>query len=428
MRTMNHEDIYRRALRTMPGGVNSPVRAFNGVGGTPVFADTGRRQKIRTADGRVLTDYCCSWGAMILGHANPEVTAAIRARAAKGTTFGIATEPEVAFAERIASLVPGAEMVRAVSSGTEAVMSAIRLARGVTGRPAILKFDGCYHGHSDAMLVKSGSGVLTAGMSSSAGVPRGAAADTLSIPYNDAACAEEVFAKHGDRIAAVIVEPVAGNMGLVPPAPGFLRKLRACATRHGALLVCDEVIDGFRFGLSTYCSLYAGVRPDLTTLGKVIGGGLPLAALCGRRKYMSRLAPSGDVYQAGTLSGNPLAVAAGLKTLDILERDMPYGRMAELGAALEDGIGETVRRYGLPVKCNRLGGVFTIFCTGGDVTDLDSAKRCDTGLYAKIFHGMLKRGIYLAPSQFECNFISAAHTAGDIDEAIARFAETCASL
>ena len=428
IRMANHADIFARARRVIPGGVNSPVRAFNGVGGVPVFVTGGRRQKIRTADGRQLTDYCCSWGAMILGHAHPEIRAALRAQAAKGTTFGIATPDEVLFAERLAALVPGLEMVRAVSSGTEAVMTAVRLARGVTGRPLVLKFDGCYHGHSDAMLVQSGSGVLTMGAAGSKGVTSGAVADTLVVPYNDLAAVRAAFAAHGSRLAAVIVEPVAGNMGLVPPLEGFLKGLRALTARHGALLICDEVIDGFRFGLSSYSALYGGITPDLITLGKVIGGGLPLAAVGGRRRWMRQLAPTGPVYQAGTLSGNPLAVAAGIKTLEVLARDLPYTRMAELGSALAVGLSTLAAEHGLPVRCQSFNGVFTLFCTDRPVTDLASAKCADTKLYARIFHGLLDRGIYLAPSQFECNFISAAHTVRDVDELLARFAEVCARL
>ena len=423
---MKNKQWLSRAVKVMPGGVNSPVRAFNGVGGVPVFVESGRRQKIRTADGRLLTDYCCSWGAMILGHAHPEVTVAVRARAAKGTTFGIATPDEVIFAEQLVSLVPGMEMVRAVSSGTEAVMTAVRLARGVTGRPLVLKFDGCYHGHSDAMLVKSGSGVLTMGASSSQGVTDGAVSDTLVAPYNDLSAVKAAFKAHGSRIAAVIVEPVAGNMGLVPPLEGFLKGLRAITAKHGALLICDEVINGFRFGFSTYSALYGGVTPDIVTLGKVIGGGLPLAAVGGRRKWMKQLAPDGPVYQAGTLSGNPLAVAAGLKTLEVLERDMPYTRMAELGSALAVGISTIAAEHGLPVRCQSFNGVFTLFCTETPVTDLASAKKSDTRLYARIFHGLLDRGIYLAPSQFECNFVSAAHTERDVDELLDRFGKVCA--
>lgn len=425
---MDHKTLFKRAQRVIPGGVNSPVRAFNGVGGTPVFVESGKRQKIVTADGRTLTDYCCSWGAMILGHARSEVVAAVKNAAAHGSTFGIATPAEVDFAERLCSLVPGMDMVRAVNSGTEAVMTALRLARGVTGRNVILKFDGCYHGHSDTVLVKSGSGVLTMGASSSAGVTEGAVADTMVVPYNDLQAVEQAFAQCGDRIAAVIVEPVAGNMGLVPPSEGFLKGLRKVTTKHGALLICDEVINGFRFGFSSYSSLYAGVTPDLITLGKVIGGGLPLAAIGGKAKWMKQLAPTGPVYQAGTLSGNPVAVAAGLKTLDILAREEPYGRMAELGSALAVGISTIAAEHGVPVTCQSFNGVFTPFCTDLPVQDLADAKACSTKLYAKIFHGLLDRGIYIAPSQFECNFVSAAHTAKDVDEFLAKFDEVCATL
>ena len=425
---MTHEELFKMAKRAIPGGVNSPVRAFNGVGGTPVFVESGKGARIRSADGRVFTDYCCSWGAMILGHANAAVSRAVTARARLGTTFGIATPDEVRFAERLVSLVPGMDMVRAVSSGTEAVMTAVRLARGATGRDRILKFDGCYHGHSDAMLVKSGSGVLTMGASSSAGVTKGAVADTIVVPYNDLTAAAAAFAEHGPRIAAVVVEPIAGNMGLVPPVPGFLKGLRSLATKNGALLVCDEVIAGFRFGFSSYSALYGGVSPDLITLGKVIGGGLPLAAIGGRRKWMKLLAPDGPVYQAGTLSGNPLAVAAGLATLDVLERDLPYQRMADLGLALSTGLTAVAAERGVPAFCQSFNGVFTIFCGEGPVKSLADAKRCDTALYARVFHALLDRGIYIAPSQFECNFISAAHTAKDVDRFLAAFDSALRSI
>ena len=420
--SVSHEEIFRRARRVIPGGVNSPVRAFNGVGGTPVFVTGGNGAKIWTADGRVLTDYCCSWGAMILGHGHREVASAVSAAAKNGCTFGIATPREVEFAELLCSLVPGMDEVRAVSSGTEAVMSAIRLARGVTGRDMVLKFAGCYHGHSDAMLVRSGSGVLTMGAASSAGVTRGAAKDTVVAPYNDLAAVRRAFAEHPGRIAAVIVEPVAGNMGLVPPAEGFLRGLRAITRADGALLVCDEVINGFRFAYGTYSSIYAGVTPDVVTLGKVVGGGLPLAAVGGRRKYMKAFAPEGPVYQAGTLAGNPIAVAAGLKTLEVLGRDDPYPRMAALGSALAVGVSTIAAERGIPVRCQSVNGVFTMFCSERPVTDLETAKTSDTKLYARIFHGLLDRGIYVAPSQFECNFVSAAHTERDIDEFLDGFA------
>ncbi len=425
---MNHDLLFKRARKFIPGGVNSPVRAFNGVGGTPVFVEGGKRQKIRTADGRELTDYCCSWGAMILGHAHRDVVAAAKNAAAHGSTFGIATPQEVDFAERLVSLVPGVDMVRAVNSGTEAVMTALRLARGVTGRAAILKFDGCYHGHSDTVLVKSGSGVLTMGASSSAGVTSGAVTDTLVVPYNDLKAVESVFETCGSTIAAVIVEPVAGNMGLVPPADGFLKGLRKVTKKYGALLICDEVINGFRFGFSSYSALYGGVTPDLITLGKVIGGGFPLAAIGGKSKWMKQLAPLGPVYQAGTLSGNPVAVAAGLATLAVLEREEPYARMAELGSALAVGISTIAAEYDLAVTCQSFNGVFTPFCTDTPVQDLADAKACSTKLYAQIFHGLLDRGIYIAPSQFECNFISAAHTAADIDEFLDKFEQVCRDL
>ena len=409
---------FDRAKQVTPGGVNSPVRAFNGVGGVPLVVRGGKGARVFSSDGRELTDYCCSWGAMILGHANEEISAAIAEQAAKGTTFGIVTENEVLFAERLCSLVPGMEKVRAVNSGTEAVMSAIRLARGVTERDLIVKFDGCYHGHSDAMLVKSGSGILTAGNdgeASSAGVPADFARHTVSLPYNDFDAVRGLFAKRGQEIAAVIVEPAAGNMGLVPPKEGFLAELRELTRSAGALLICDEVINGFRFGLSSYSSLFAGIDPDIITLGKVIGGGLPLAAVGGKSIYMDRFAPEGPVYQAGTLAGNPLAVAAGLKTLEILERDNPYPGMAAKCGRIAHGVNAIAQDCGIPLRAAHFGGVFTLFCSTDPVNDLAGAMRCDTSLYAKVFHGLYDRGIYVAPSQFECNFVSAAHSDADVD-------------
>ena len=422
---------FERAKRVTPGGVNSPVRAFNGVGGTPLVISGGKGTQVFAADGRTLTDYCCSWGAMILGHANGEITETLAAQAVQGTTFGIVTENEVLFAERLCSLVPGLEKVRAVNSGTEAVMSAVRLARGVTGRDLIVKFDGCYHGHSDAMLVKSGSGVLTAGnvsTASSAGVPADFARHTVSLPYNDSAAVRDFLVVHGGETAAVIVEPAAGNMGLVPPMDGFLPELRRLTHDAGALLICDEVITGFRFGLSSYSSLVAQVEPDLITLGKVIGGGLPLAAVGGKAAFMDRFAPDGPVYQAGTLAGNPLAVAAGLKTLEILERDDPYPAMAAVCGRLAAGVDAAARECGVPVRAAHFGGVFTLFCAAEPVTDLASAQRCDTSLYARLFHGLYDRGIYIAPSQFECNFVSAAHADADADAFMTAFGETLRQL
>ncbi|MBO5940566.1 MAG: glutamate-1-semialdehyde 2,1-aminomutase [Kiritimatiellae bacterium] len=421
---LSNADWFERAKKVTPGGVNSPVRAFNGVGGVPLVVNGGKGAKVFSSDGRELTDYCCSWGAMILGHADREVTEAISNQAGRGTTFGIVTENEVLFAERLCSLVPGMEKARAVNSGTEAVMSAVRLARGVTGRNLIVKFDGCYHGHSDAMLVKSGSGILTAGntsAASSAGVPSDFASHTVSLPFNDIATVRRFFENRGNEIAAAIVEPVAGNMGLVLPIDGFLEELRQVTASAGSLLICDEVITGFRFGLSTYSSLYANIQPDIITLGKVIGGGLPLAAVGGKAEYMNAFAPEGPVYQAGTLAGNPLAVAAGLKTLEILERNAPYAKMSEKCKKLTDSINSVAKEHGVAVRASAFGGVFTLFCSESPIVNLEDAMRCDTALYAKIFHGLFDRGVYIAPSQFECNFVSAAHTDSDMDAFISAF-------
>ncbi|MCL1922136.1 MAG: glutamate-1-semialdehyde 2,1-aminomutase [Kiritimatiellaeota bacterium] len=407
---MKHDDLFARACAVIPGGVNSPVRAFGSVGGTPVYVASGKGAAITTCDGRTLTDFCCSWGAMILGHAHGEVIEAVRCQAGLGTTFGINTAIEVELAERLCALVPCMERVRLVNSGTEAVMTALRLARGVTGRNRIVKFDGCYHGHSDSMLVAAGSGVLTGGITSTPGVPPEVAHDTFVVPYNDLDAVTALMQEIGDSVAAIIVEPVVGNMGLVQPKPGFLQGLRGLADTHGAALIFDEVITGFRFGLSTYAQM-TGIRPDLITLGKVIGGGLPLAAVGGTAAFMDNLAPVGKVYQAGTLSGNPLAVAAGLKTLEILERDNPYPRMAALGQRLADAVNANAA---LP-HCAHFGGAFTIFFAPAPVTNLTDAKRSDTQAYARHFHRALDAGIYLPPAQFEAAFISAAHTEADID-------------
>ncbi|MCU0857972.1 MAG: glutamate-1-semialdehyde 2,1-aminomutase [Pontiellaceae bacterium] len=397
-----NEELFKRAAQVIPGGVNSPVRSFRSVGGTPVFIERGAGSKLYTSDGRELIDFCMSWGALLFGHADPDIIGAVLKAAVDGTGFGAATRREVLFAEKLCSMISYVEQVRCVNSGTEAVMTAIRLARGATGRDKILKFDGCYHGHSDSMLVSAGSGLLTGGLSSSAGVPAATAADTLVAPYNDIAAAEEIMKHSGDQIAAIIVEPVAANMGLVPPEPGFLEALRALTHRHGALLIFDEVITGFRFGPTTFGAL-CGVEPDITCLGKIIGGGLPLAALGGRRTLMEQLAPLGPVYQAGTLSGNPLAVAAGLATLEKIGRDRFFER-----------IGNPIPGKFQGLELQQKGGAFTFFCRKGLPRNLAEAKTCDTAAYGRFFHAMLERGIYLPPAQFETAFISAAHTGADL--------------
>lgn len=424
---MTHESLFQRACAVIPGGVNSPVRAFNGVGGTPVYVDSGKGPFIHTADGRTLLDFCCSWGAMILGHAQDEVVEAICRQAALGTTFGINTPGEIELAERLCALVPGLDRVRLVNSGTEAVMTALRIARGVTGRKRLLKFDGCYHGHSDSMLVSAGSGLLTGGELNSLGVPRHVASDTYVAPYNDIDAVGQIIRERGNEIAAIIVEPVAGNMGLTLPDPHFLAKLRHMADLCGALLIFDEVINGFRFHLSTYAKLI-GVHPDLITLGKVIGGGLPLAAVGGSEVFMERLSPNGKIYQAGTLSGNPLAVAAGLKTLEILERDNPYPLMAEKGTRMAEEINAAAEKLDVGLRCVQFRGVFTLFATTRPIRNLADARTADTKLYARLFHEMLRRGYYLPPSQFEVGFVSAAHTEKqvmDFAEAVADALPSC---
>ncbi len=410
-----HASLFKRAVKVIPGGVNSPVRAFASVGGTPIYVRSGKGSRIQSADGRELTDFCCSWGAMILGHADPEVTSALTEQAALGTSFGINTEKEVLMAEKLTALVPFMNSVRLVNSGTEAVMTAIRIARGVTGRKRLLKFDGCYHGHSDSVLVSAGSGLLTGGNLTSRGIPRQIASDTFVAPYNDVEAVREITNEKGHEIAAIIVEPVAGNMGLVMPAPDYLRKLRHLADCCGALLIFDEVINGFRFELSSYASI-AGVKPDLITLGKVIGGGLPLAAVGGRDVFMQELAPNGLIYQAGTLSGNPLAVSAGLKVLEILARDNPYPRMAECGDRLAAIVNEGARNKKARLHCAHYRGVFTLFCSDQPVRNLAEARRCDTDAYGRLFHKLLAQGYYLPPSQFEAAFISAAHTLDEVEK------------
>jgi len=409
---MNSSDWFKRAQAVIPGGVNSPVRAFQAVGGDPLVVVKGRGSRITTVEGRELIDFCGSWGPLILGHAREEVVEAACAAARDGMTFGIHTTREVEFAERIALQVPSMEQVRLVNSGTEAVMSAVRLARGFTGRRRLIKFAGGYHGHSDGLLAGAGSGLLTGGISSSAGVyihP----GDVLLPAYNDPEAVSDIVKACGDELAAILVEPVAGNMGLVLPQTGFLEHLRNAADRCGALLIFDEVITGFRFAPTSYGTL-TGVVPDLTCLGKIIGGGLPLAAFGGRREIMQRLAPCGDVYQAGTLSGNPVAVAAGMKTLELLIRENPYPHLSESGAALAAALNGTEVFH-----IAQQGGVFTPFFRKAPVRNLEEAKTCDTAAYASFFRGMLERGFYLPPSQFEAAFISAAHTQQELADFVA---------
>ena len=406
------EDLFARALERIPGGVNSPVRAFRSVGGKPVFIARGEGARIWDVDGREYIDYVGSWGPLLFGHRPPEVLSALEEVLKIGTSFGAPTEREVELAELICRLVPSVEKVRLVNSGTEATMAAIRLARGFTGRERIVKFDGCYHGHGDSLLVKAGSGVATLGLPDSPGVPRALAELTTVLPFNDSDAIEKEFAARGSEIACVIIEPIVGNMGCVPPRAGYLQVIRQITARHGALLIFDEVMTGFRVAAGGAQQLY-GIRPDLTTLGKVIGGGLPVGAYGGRADIMNNVAPAGPVYQAGTLSGNPLAVAAGLATLRRIEKENPYPTLESLGARLEQGL------LGISgIRINRVGSMFTVFFTETDVVDFATAKTCDTQRFNAHFHSMLKQGVYLAPSQFEAAFISAAHTPADIDRTI----------
>ena len=417
---MNARNLFLQAKRVIPGGVNSPVRAFQAVGGTPIFIREAARSRVVDEDGREYIDYIASWGPMILGHGRPEVVAAIREAAGRGTSYGAPTLAEIAMAERIVSAFPSVETVRMVSSGTEATMTAIRLARGWTGREKIVKFIGCYHGHADSLLVKAGSGVATLGIPGSPGIPRSLAELTIPIPFNNADAVREVFSRFGEEIACIIVEPVAGNMGVVPPRPGFLETLREVTRENGALLIFDEVITGFRLAYGGWQTL-TGIGPDLTCLGKIIGGGLPVGAVGGNRTILEHLAPTGPVYQAGTLSGNPLAMAAGIATLDIL-RDASYEEIDRRAADLGAGFLDLFRTKGIPVRINRVGSMFTLFFTAEDVVDFETASHSDTALYARFFRGMMAAGINLAPAQFEAGFVSFAHTDNDI----ARTVEACA--
>jgi glutamate-1-semialdehyde 2,1-aminomutase len=413
---MQSERLFATAQNLIPGGVNSPVRAFRGVGGTPRFIRSARGATITDVDGKTYIDYVGSWGPMILGHADEEVVAAVQEVAANGTSFGAPSELEVNLAQEVVDAVPSIEMVRMVSSGTEATMSAIRLARGVTGRTKLVKFEGCYHGHADSLLVKAGSGVATLGLPDSPGVPAALAQNTITVPFNNADALGKVFEEHAD-IAAVIIEPVVGNMGCVPPQPGYLEAVRKLTRDHGALLIFDEVMTGFRVARGGAQERY-GITPDITTLGKIIGGGLPVGAYGGSREIMNHIAPAGPVYQAGTLSGNPLSMTAGLVTLRRLRDKSVYERLEMSSQKLCKGLATAAREAEVTTVTNRVASMWTSFFTGGPVVDWDSANSSNRQMYGKFFHAMLEQGVYLAPSQFEAAFVSLAHTDDVIEQTL----------
>jgi glutamate-1-semialdehyde 2,1-aminomutase len=420
--------LFSDASRFIPGGVNSPVRAFRGVGGEPVFIERAAGARIVAADGRELIDYVGSWGPMILGHAHPQVIKAVQERVPLGLSFGAPTAIETELAAKICELMPSIELVRMVSSGTEATMSALRLARGFTGRSKIVKFEGCYHGHSDSLLVKAGSGALTLGVPTSPGVPPELAAHTITLAYNDIAQVQQTFNDMGREIACVIVEPVAGNMNCVPPVPGFLEALRSVCDQHGAVLIFDEVMTGFRVALGGAQALY-GIKPDLTTLGKIVGGGMPVGAFGGRREIMEQIAPLGPVYQAGTLSGNPIAMAAGLATLQGISEPGFHQRLAERTTQLVEGLNTAARTANIPFSTNHVCGMFGLFFTDkSPVRYFREVMACDVERFKRFFHGMLAEGIYLAPSAFEAGFISSAHTVEDIEATIAAARRTLQRL
>lgn len=405
--------LFQKALAVMPGGVNSPVRAFRAVGGDPIFIARGKGSSLTDVDGKDYIDYVLSWGPLILGHCHPEVVEALAGVIETGTSFGACTSAEVELAERIREAYPSIERVRLVNSGTEATLSALRVARAATGRDKILKFEGCYHGHGDSLLVKAGSGVATLGLPDSPGVPRALAALTVTVPFNNPAALEEAFRIHGGQLAAVIIEPVVGNSGCVLPEAGFLEGVRKLTAQHGTILIFDEVMTGFRVAYGGAQHLYK-IKPDLTTLGKIIGGGLPVGAYGGSAALMDLVAPAGPVYQAGTLSGNPLAVAAGLKTLEILRRPGTYEQLEAASAKLASGLAAAAAKAGVPLTVNRQGSMFTCFFTGGPVRDYASAKQSDTARFGRFFRSLLEHGVYFPPSQFEAAFVSTAHRERDL--------------
>ncbi len=417
MKQTQSDQLFAIAQNLIPGGVNSPVRAFRGVGGTPRFIRSARGATITDVDGNTYIDYVGSWGPMILGHADEELVAAVQEVAAGGTSFGMPTELEVELAQEVVDAVPSIEMVRMVSSGTEATMSAIRLARGITGRTKLVKFEGCYHGHADSLLVKAGSGVATLGLPDSPGVPAALAQNTLTLPFNDVPALEKVFAEHAD-IATVIIEPVVGNMGCVPPREGYLEAVRKLTRDHGALLIFDEVMTGFRLARGGAQELY-GITPDITTLGKIIGGGLPVGAYGSSREIMNNIAPAGPIYQAGTLSGNPLSMTAGLVTLRRLRDTSVYDRLEAASKKLCEGLSEAAGEAGVKTVTNRVGSMWTSFFTDEPVVDWNTANKSDRQRYGKFFHAMLEEGVYLAPSQFEAGFVSLAHTDEIIERTVA---------
>ena len=422
------QELFTEAQQHIPGGVNSPVRAFGGVGGDPVYIKRAEGAYIYDEDGRGYIDYVASWGPMILGHAHPEVIETVQQSATNGLSFGAPTQIETTMAEKVKALVPSIEMVRMVSSGTEATMSAIRLARGYTGRDKIVKFEGCYHGHADSLLVKAGSGALTFGEPTSPGVPKALAEHTITLNYNDSAQVRELFGQIGDEIACIIVEPVAGNMNCIPPVEGFLETLREVCDQHGSVLILDEVMTGFRVSLGG-AQGKLGITPDLTTLGKVIGGGMPVGAFGGKREIMEHLSPLGPVYQAGTLSGNPLAMAAGLKTLELISADGFYADLEKKVELLTDGILQAAKECNIPMTCNRIGGMFGLFFTDAEkVETFAQVSACDGERFNKFFHGMLQEGVYLAPSSYEAGFVSSAHRESDLEVTIKAARKVLATL